>query len=282
MKTNLQQKAIDCLQYAGEFSHCTQARRDSFNKLAWRYGYDAVVGKLRELHRRGYVDWFEEDTEAPDAWLTPRGSAVLREAELEMERQADEIRRRGDWIQTYSGVHFFPFDPQPCEIHIADIAHALSNICRFTGHVRQFYSVAEHCVHVSHICHPDDAMWGLLHDASEAYICDIARPIKQRPDLAGYCQSEKHLQSMIARRFGLSEVEPASVGVADKMMLGIEARDLMHSDPCWRKWQEGALSISMAPMKMNPKFNVRSPLSPHEAKLSFLGRFENLSVGRML
>jgi hypothetical protein len=87
--------------------------------------------------------------------------------------------RVGDWIQTYSGRQFWPLDPRVEDVHLEDIAHALSNVCRYTGHVREFYSVAEHSVHVSWSCEPEDALWGLLHDASEAYLADMARPVKQ-------------------------------------------------------------------------------------------------------
>src|SRR5579885_2784587 len=91
--------------------------------------------------------------------------------------------RHGDWIQTYCGVAFYPLDPRPEEILIEDIAHALSMLCRFTGHVKRFYSVAQHCVYVSHRCDPKDALWGLLHDAAEAYLNDISRPVKSLREL---------------------------------------------------------------------------------------------------
>src|ERR1017187_10636100 len=76
-------------------------------------------------------------------------------------------------ITTFSGIHFWPLLPNPADIRIEDIAHALSNQCRFAGHAREFYSVAEHSVRVSQLCPPEDALWGLLHDASEAYLTDV-------------------------------------------------------------------------------------------------------------
>ena len=74
--------------------------------------------------------------------------------------------------------------PNPDDIRIEDIAHALSNQCRFAGHAREFYSVAEHSVHVSQLCLPEHALWGLLHDASEAYLVDLPRPLKLLPEFA--------------------------------------------------------------------------------------------------
>jgi hypothetical protein len=84
------------------------------------------------------------------------------------------------WIQTYSGIKFHFTEPDPAEININDIAHALSNLCRFTGHVRKYYSVAEHSIYVSQLVPSRLALAGLLHDAAEAYIGDMAKPIKEQ------------------------------------------------------------------------------------------------------
>lgn len=83
-----------------------------------------------------------------------------------------------DWIQTYTGRRFFPLEPNPADVDIRDIAHALALETRFGGHSRVFYSVAEHCVRVSHEVEPPHALWGLLHDAAEAYLADVPRPVK--------------------------------------------------------------------------------------------------------
>src|SRR5690242_11754504 len=89
--------------------------------------------------------------------------------------------RRGDWMQTYTGRRFWPLDPRVDDIDIGDIAHHLSLVCRFAGACREFYSVAQHCVGVSYVCDPKDALWGLLHDAAEAYVGDMVRPLKRSP-----------------------------------------------------------------------------------------------------
>jgi uncharacterized protein len=113
--------------------------------------------------------------------------------------------RTGDWIQTYTGKQFWPLSPLPEDIVIEDIAHALSMQCRFGGHVRTFYSVAQHSVHVSLLVEPQYALWGLLHDAAEAYLVDLPRPIKkfsemgllyQEIEAAGLdCRSKNHTPS---------------------------------------------------------------------------------------
>jgi hypothetical protein len=88
------------------------------------------------------------------------------------------MKRKGDWMQTYTGRQFWPIDPRADEIDIVDIAHALSQQCRFAGHCKSFYSVATHSWHTSNVCNSENALWGLLHDAAEAYLVDLPTPIK--------------------------------------------------------------------------------------------------------
>lgn len=140
--------------------------------------------------------------------------------------------RTGDWIQTVSGTVFYPLDPRPDEIHIDDIAHALAMQCRYAGHVTRFYSVAEHSVHVSRAVPEQDALWGLLHDASEAYLVDIPRPIKRF--MAQYHEWEAQLMAVICERFGLPVEMPASVKEVDNRMLATE-RAVLHW-PCEKEW----------------------------------------------
>ena len=142
-----------------------------------------------------------------------------------------------DEIVTYTGKIIKPLSPDPEKIDIVDIAHSLSNQCRFTGHTREFYSTAQHSVLVSEITDYDDALWGLLHDASEAYLSDIARPIKNTGSFGDiYRKAEAKLEIAVALRFGL--IEPlegpiSSVGMpptvkwADDVLLRSEMRDLM-------------------------------------------------------
>ena len=150
---------------------------------------------------------------------------------------AATAERYGDWIQVRSGGKFYPLDPRPEEIHITDIAHALSHVVRFTGHTSKPLSVAQHSVMVSWYCDPADALWGLLHDASEAYLSDIARPVKQMPEMAPYREAERRLMAVICDRFGLPREMPESVRRADEMMLATESRDLMAPrHPEWERW----------------------------------------------
>jgi hypothetical protein len=133
------------------------------------------------------------------------------------------------WIQTFSGKRFEPLDPAVDSIDVVDIAHALSQLCRFGGHCRVFYSVAEHCVRASRIVAPELRLWALLHDAAEAYLADVPRPLKQRiPEYHGH---EDRLLKRIAQRFRLPWPIPAAVFDADDRMLATEARDLMAPPP---------------------------------------------------
>lgn len=168
------------------------------------------------------------------------------------------------WIQTYSGRRFNPTNPNPEAIVIQDIAHALSQQCRFTGHSKEFYSVAQHSVYVSHICNFEDALWGLLHDASEAYLIDVPKPLKKSGKFQAYIDFESQMQKAICKRFGLPEKEPPSVKKADTILLATEARDLMSPrHPDWKQPEE--------PLP----FPILS-WSPKEAEQRFIDRFLNL------
>ena len=131
-----------------------------------------------------------------------------------------------DWIHTFTGKKFRPLTPDPELIDVRDIAHGLAMQGRFGGHTRTFYSVAEHSVRVSLIAPAKDALWGLLHDASEAYLKDMASPIKYAPGIEFYLEAEARLMAAVAVRFGLSTKEPESVKRADVILLHTEARDL--------------------------------------------------------
>lgn len=135
-------------------------------------------------------------------------------------------------IRTIAGDLFWPLEAQLQEISIDVIAHALSQINRFTGHTREPYSVAQHSVMVSRLCPKEFALWGLLHDAAEAFLGDVSRPLKHQAFMDGYRQAEDRLQRLIFDRFGLIGPVPAEVKAADDGALHAELRDLVPgSDP---------------------------------------------------
>lgn len=138
---------------------------------------------------------------------------------------------RGDWMQTNSGRRFYPLDPRPAEIDPEDIAHALSLLCRYGGHVDRFYSVAEHCVLMSRAVAPENALAALLHDATEAYVCDVPRPLKRV--LAGYGAIEAATWAAIVTRFAVDLTLPEEVKDADNRILLTERNALMRRAERW-------------------------------------------------
>lgn len=171
------------------------------------------------------------------------------------------------WIQTYTGKQFFPLEARSADIDIADIAHALSLQCRFNGHCRCFYSVAEHSVRVSRAVPASHARWGLLHDAGEAYLSDLPRPIKL--ELPAFSAFEGRLLEVVAERFGLPWPMPPEVLDADNRLLVTEARDLMGPPPA--SWGMERIAPYVEPIE---------PWSPPTAEQRFLDRFGELFFKR--
>jgi uncharacterized protein len=133
-----------------------------------------------------------------------------------------------DKIKTYSGVYFDAFNPNPDLIKIEDIAHALSCQPRYAGHLPKFYSVAQHSLYVMRVLPKHLKLVGLLHDASEAYLCDIPSPFKSR--IPGYKAAENHLLATVLKKYGLFDTylkHQDEIKAADIRALKIEWDVLM-------------------------------------------------------
>ncbi len=143
----------------------------------------------------------------------------------------------GTTILTFTGRYVDPLDLRVADIDIFDIAHALSNQCRYSGHVSTFYSVAEHSVRCARtaLAHGEPieiVRWALLHDATEAYLVDLPRPLKHHSAFGEpYRLIESDALLVIAAAFGLSPVEPAAVKGYDLTLLATERRDLLPDVP---------------------------------------------------
>lgn len=174
-------------------------------------------------------------------------------------------------ILTFTGRYVSLTDTVAHTIDISDIAHALSQLSRFGGHTRTFYSVAQHSVLVSHIVPPQYRLHALLHDAAEAYFGDMVQPLKYLPGCGAYRDHESLMQARIFDRFGLGmQQEDAcrdSIRMADLVMLATERRDLMAPDSTpWPILKDIA-----------PRPSVIRPLMPVAAEAAFLRRFKELT-----
>ena len=122
-----------------------------------------------------------------------------------------------DYIRAFSGINFKVFNPDINQINIEDIAHALSHLCRYGGHSDIFYSVAQHSLAVSYLVKPENALCGLLHDATEAYLIDLPRPIKYQ--IQQYRDMEEVLYTIIAKKFDLPNTLPDDVHYFDNFII---------------------------------------------------------------
>lgn len=174
--------------------------------------------------------------------------------------------RRGDWIQTFTGKQFWPLDPRPEEIDIEDIAHSLSLLCRYNGHCKQFYSVAQHSVIISRLVPGHAKLQALLHDAPEAYLGDMGGPIKRFfPD---FVAAEEILWRAICIRFRIFPTLNDVVKEADGRILSDERKVLLRTPPApWRDF--------------GPPLDIQIiPWTPIEAKEMFLDTFNHLIKDR--
>lgn len=176
--------------------------------------------------------------------------------------------RRGDWMQTYLGLRFWPLDPRPEDVSFRDIAHALAMQCRYGGHSMRFYSVAEHSVLLARAAPPELALWLLLHDASEAYLSDMIRPLKRF--MPEYRAAEDRVQWAIYQRYGLDPAfEPREVKQFDNRILMDERAQVMrHTTDQWHFGGE------TEPLGIRLQF-----WSPERAEDEFLDTFRSLMGG---
>lgn len=170
---------------------------------------------------------------------------------------------KGPTIMLASGRHFDFLDPDGSEFTIEDIAHGLAHVCRYAGQCREFYSVAEHSILVASVV-DDFAYEALLHDAAEAFIGDITRPLKQL--LPDFKAIEASVEGAIVRRFGIRSGFKATVKAADLQVLAAEQMQIMA--PGCADWAAEA--------GISPSNVVVRHLAPMTAKAEFLRLFEEL------
>lgn len=170
----------------------------------------------------------------------------------------------GPTIMLSSGKQFDFLDPHNSEFDIEDVAHGLAHVCRYAGQCNDFYSVAEHSLLVSDMVE-EYAFEALLHDASEAFIGDITRPLKQL--VPEFKKIEAVVEDAVIERFGMRRDYRAAVKEADLRVLAAEQLQIMA--PGCADWAQQA-GIEPAPIRVRH-------LRPSEAKYEFLSRFAKLS-----
>jgi uncharacterized protein len=179
----------------------------------------------------------------------------------------DVVRIPVSAVPTFTGRSLVLTAPTSDAIDIQDIAQSLSLTCRWVGQIGTFYSVAQHSVLCSYMCEPGDALAGLLHDAAEAYMGDVTRPVKALAGMdAGYLPCEAHLTAIILQHFGLSGHIPASVTRADDELCLIEAHELFPTPPEWARQASRPLT----------RLRIQ-PWTHWSARIEFLRRFEALT-----
>lgn len=169
------------------------------------------------------------------------------------------------YVSTFSGNRFYPLEPRIDRVAIEDIAHGLAYQCRFNGQTCEFYSVAQHSLVVASLVAPRLQLAALLHDAAEAYVGDMVKPLKVLlPEFAGI---EEKVSAIIAATFGIDFSDYRPIKQADLVALATEKRDLMpHSAERWAYLDDiGPLAAAIVPM------------SPGDAKRAFLAEFERLN-----
>jgi hypothetical protein len=177
-------------------------------------------------------------------------------------------------ILTSSGNYFHFDNPELHPFSIEDIANSLSKICRFTGHVSHFYSVAQHSVYVSRLLPIELRLQGLLHDAAEAYVGDVSSPLKRR--LPNYKEIEHRVERALNAQFGLPFPLDPLIKEADLRMLSAERKEFLPvaDDSFWPGWDPLRKENTLEPIP----FRI-GPMDWQKAKSFFLAEFYAITTG---
>lgn len=188
-----------------------------------------------------------------------------KHANLNDEGVFEQNDDRGPFISTYSGAKFFVNECNVQDIPITDIANALALNCRFNGHISRHYSVAEHCVLVSNLVSPENALYGLLHDYEEAFISDIPRPFKVA--ITGHNEFADAVMANVCELYGLPLEIPEDVAYIDRHICAVEASVLAKVVPEWVEYYD---------LNVCPTHEIKG-LSHLQARDAFMNRFNELT-----
>jgi len=182
------------------------------------------------------------------------------------------VQGRAPSVGTVTGRLFDFMNPDPNDICLEDIANGLAFQCRYNGQTKFHLSVAQHSVMVSLWCNAADALWGLFHDAGEAYLGDMVSPVKKNLHMEAFIEAEHRVMNAVALRFGLSWPQPWSVSMADRLLVHLEKRDVMNFDGDRFGYTHEQWDLSLL-----GDVSIK-PIQPMEAKALFLARAAELGV----
>lgn len=177
-----------------------------------------------------------------------------------------------NWIGLLSGAKMDYDNPGESDVTLDDLASALSNICRFSGHLPCFYSVAQHLVNTSRLVSPEYAYDALMHDTAEAFTNDLPTPLKW--SLPIFKELEVKIESAMSERFEFNYPYPSEVKAADTTMLLLEKKYVKLDD---REWPNYAPLDPEFESLVLPKVDLK-PWQPVRAKREFLERYAQLRV----
>lgn len=171
---------------------------------------------------------------------------------------------KGDWMETWTGKQFFPFNPSVESVDILDIAHALSMTCRYGGHCKQFYSVAQHSVLMASRAPAHIALRTLLHDSPEAYTGDLIRPIKKHPEMAAFEWVEQTVERAICAALDVPFpiMTPEIKRLDNRILLDERMQVMSASGHDWTLSEGEPLGVTI------------EPWSPETARWKFLNAYE--------
>lgn len=183
-----------------------------------------------------------------------------------------EIKLDDCWISLLSGSTFNYNKPEESDVTIEDIASALSNVCRFSGHLPRYYSVAQHLVNTSHIVSPENAFTGLMHDTAEAFTNDLPTPLKWT--LPIFKELETKIESAMGNKFGFEYPYSAEIKEADTIMLMLEKYYVKEDTSVWPHYEQ------WTPEVVEPYCSLvdLNSWQPRRAKREFLERYNELKA----
>ncbi|MBT9493887.1 MAG: hypothetical protein IV107_16430 [Paucibacter sp.] len=230
------------------------------------------------LRAAGYDHAFDDGEGAIDM----HGIGLVKRPQVD-----GNVSVRGATIQTANGHYFDYLTSNAGYVDIETVAHALSNICRFTGHCVEFYSVAQHCVLMSYYAVPQQhAFWALMHEAGEPWVGDMNKPLKLL--LPEYDRIESPAERATLIHFGLDpDAKPATIKPGDHVMLATEQRDLMPKKRA-TGWDGWGIANAWEPLPTQhwtelagivPLERCIRPWTPAQAKSAFLQRYRELAFG---